>query len=268
MTRVTAKTHILLTGHEMKSPIRFHLAIAEWIIGLPETAASTMQESVAIASQATQPFSLAQALGNSALLHTLSRRWEAAEALASETSEVSVRHRIPDYILFGGMLAATVTAVRGDVTKGAPIVRECMRQLRRAGWQCFVPNFLVHLAAALSASNEVGAALETASEALYMTRANGEFAWESEALRVMGEGETCDRQGWDDRDRGGPAWCARYRRAPGSVGVSVARSYLACPLLDETGKIGRKSRTARPYLWAIHSGARHSGSSRGMGIAQ
>jgi class 3 adenylate cyclase len=181
------QTHIRLTGHEMGSLIRFHLAIAEWLIGLPETAANTMEESVAIAAHATQPFSLVQALGNSALLHTLLRKWDAAGVLASETSDLSLRHRIPDYILFGGMLSATVTAARGDVTRGAPDVRECMRQLHRVGWQCFVPILLVDVAAALSASGDVDAALETASEALCMIRANGEFAWESEALRVVGE---------------------------------------------------------------------------------
>jgi predicted ATPase len=134
----------------------------------------------------TQPFSLAQALGNSALLHVLSREWDAAEALAAETLEVSVHHGIPDYIAFGGVLAGTASAARGDATKGAALAREGIAGLRRTGWQCFVPILLVHLAAALGESGEADAALETASEALRMTRATGELTWESEALRVLG----------------------------------------------------------------------------------
>jgi class 3 adenylate cyclase/tetratricopeptide (TPR) repeat protein len=180
------ETHIRLTGHEMASLIRFHLAIAEWLVGLSEGAARTAEEAVAITRCVTQPFSLAQALGNSALLCMLSRDWDAAEALAADTIEVSVHHGIPDYIAFGGMLAGTAIAARGDATKGAALARQGMAELRRTGWQCFVPILLVHLAAALGASGEADAALETASEALRMIRASGELTWEAEALRVLG----------------------------------------------------------------------------------
>jgi hypothetical protein len=65
-------------------------------------------------------------------------------------------------------------------------VHEGIAGLRRAGWQCFVPILLVNLAAVLAASGEADAALETVSEALSMTRASGELAWEAEALRVLG----------------------------------------------------------------------------------
>jgi predicted ATPase len=79
-----------------------------------------------------------------------------------------------------------VIAMGGDATSGAPLARDGMAGLRRAGWHCFVPILLVHLGAALGASGEASAALETVREALSMTRANGELAWEAEALRVLG----------------------------------------------------------------------------------
>jgi predicted ATPase len=181
------ETHIRLTGHEMASLIRFHLAIAEWLVGLPERAARTAEEAVGIARRVTQPFSLGQALGNSALLHVLSREWDAAEVLAAETIEVSVHHGIPDYIAFGGALAGTVAAAKGDAAKGAALAREGMAGLRRTGWQCFVPILQVQLAAALGTSGEADAALGMADEALQMIRSSGELTWEAEALRVLGE---------------------------------------------------------------------------------
>jgi class 3 adenylate cyclase/tetratricopeptide (TPR) repeat protein len=181
------ETHIRLTGHEMASLIRFHLAIAEWLVGLPERAARTAEEAVGMARRVTQPFSLGQALGNSALLHVLSREWDAAEVLAAETIEVSVHHGIPDYIAFGGALAGTVAAAKGDAAKGAALAREGMAGLRRTGWQCFVPILQVQLAAALGTSGEADAALGMADEALQMIRSSGELTWEAEALRVLGE---------------------------------------------------------------------------------
>ncbi len=85
------------------------------------------------------------------------------------------------------MLAGTVIAAKGDATRGASLACRSMAELRRAGWQCFVPILLVYLAAALGASGEADAALEAVSEALRLIRTSGEFAWESEALRVKGE---------------------------------------------------------------------------------
>jgi class 3 adenylate cyclase/tetratricopeptide (TPR) repeat protein len=179
------ETHIRLTGHDMASLIRFHLAIAEWLIGLPETALRTTEEAVIIARSAMQPFSLAQALGNSALLRILARDLETAEALAHETLEVSVQHGIPDYILFGNMLVGVLAAMRGDIAHGAALARESMVGLNRAGWQCLVPILLVHLSEAQEASGEAGTAFETADEALSMIRDTGESVWEGEALRVQ-----------------------------------------------------------------------------------
>jgi hypothetical protein len=57
------EAHIRLTGHEMASVIRFHLAINELLVGLPESAARTAEAAVAIARRGMQPFSLAQSLG-------------------------------------------------------------------------------------------------------------------------------------------------------------------------------------------------------------
>jgi class 3 adenylate cyclase/tetratricopeptide (TPR) repeat protein len=179
------ETHIRLTGHEMASLIRFHLAIAEWLSGLPEKAMHTTQEAVAIARGAMQPFSLAQALGNGALLQMLAVNWDTAEALADETLEVSVQHGIPDYILFGNMLVGVLAALKGNITKGEALARESMVGLHRAGWRCFIPILLVHLSAAQEACGEADTALETAHEALSLIRESGESIWEAEALRVL-----------------------------------------------------------------------------------
>jgi len=176
--------HIQLTGHEMASLIRFHLAIAEWLIGKPETAMRTAEEAVAIARNAIQPFSLVQALGNGALLRILAGDRRMAEALANETLEIGTQHQIPDYILFGNMLVGVLAALNGDVAHGVALARDSMAGLNRAGWHCFIPILLVHLSAAQEADGEVETALEAADEALALIRTSGETVWEGEVLRV------------------------------------------------------------------------------------
>ncbi|WP_414473697.1 adenylate/guanylate cyclase domain-containing protein [Microvirga sp. M2] len=181
--------HIRMTGHEMASLIRFHLAIAEWLIGLPDTAMRTADEAVTIARNAMQPFSLVQALGNGALLRLLARDWDRAEVLASETLEVSMQHGIPDYILFGNMLSGVLVAQKGNVAQGVALARESMIGLHRAGWQCFVPILLINLSEAQAASGDGENALETADEALSLIRMYGETVWEGEALRAQSLGK-------------------------------------------------------------------------------
>ena len=181
------ETHIRVTGHEMASVIQFHLAIAEWLVGRPEQAARTIRSSVAIARRVMQPFSLAQALGNGALLNILARDYDAADLLATETLVVSIRHGIPDYVSFGTVLSGTAIAARRDPAKGASMVQDGLERLRRAGWQCFAPILLVQLAIALERSGAADAALRTADTALQMARASGEVVWEAEALRVRAE---------------------------------------------------------------------------------
>ena len=151
------ETHIRLTGHEMASLILFHLAIAEWLIGQPDTAVRSAEEAVAIARRVGQPFSLAQALGNSAMLRILSREWDIAKALADETQQLSVQHRIPDYVSFAGMISGAATALKGETKVGLAMAREHMAGLSRAGWQCFVPILLTQLATAPEENDENGA---------------------------------------------------------------------------------------------------------------
>jgi predicted ATPase len=171
----------------MASLIRFHLSIAEWLAGMPEQALHTSVEALGIARRAARPVPLAQTLANIALLRVLARDWDAAEALAAETREVSALYGIPDYISFGDLLAGTAIAARGDATQGAALARNGLAGLRRGGWQSFVPMLLARLALTFCASGDKDAAIEAAAEALRMTRANGELIWEAEALRVVGE---------------------------------------------------------------------------------
>ena len=182
---VDRETHIRLTGHEMASLICFHLAIAQLMVGLPESAVGNTEKAVQIAREAMQPFSLAQALGNSALAQMLLGDWTKAQLLAEETLEISAQHRIPDYVSFAGALVGVAIAARGDVGRGEMLVHQGLEGLNKAGWHCFVPILQVQLAEILRENGETDRALEIASKALRLTRASGELLWEAEALRVQ-----------------------------------------------------------------------------------
>ena len=179
--------HIRHSGHDTATLIRGHLALAQWFLGLPEQALRTSGEGLEIARRVAHPFSLAQMLAFSAVPRVLSRDWDAAEALAAEAREISTRYGLATHLALGTIAAGIATAARGDAAEGAGLIREGMAALRRTGGGFFTPLALVHLALALRASGDTGAALEAADEAVRVARANGELCWEAEALRVLGE---------------------------------------------------------------------------------
>jgi predicted ATPase len=171
----------------MASLIGFHLAMAEWLAGMPDQAVRTSEASLAIVRRGARPFSLALVIANGAVLRVLSRDWQRAEALGVEAHAVSVRHGIPDFIAYGDLMAGTAIAARGEVIRGSALARKGLAALERVGWQSVMPMVLARLALAVCAGGDAAAAMEIASEALRMTRANGELIWEAEAMRVMGE---------------------------------------------------------------------------------
>jgi tetratricopeptide (TPR) repeat protein len=164
-----------------------HLAVAEWLAGMPERAARTSGEALEIARRVAHPLSLNLALAMAALQRVLARDWETTEALAAELREAGVRYGIANHVAYSDVIAGPAVAARGDTGRGVAMVRAGWAALRPTGWQCVVPLLLAELALAVGASGDTDAALEGAAEALRMTRANGELAWESEALRVLGE---------------------------------------------------------------------------------
>jgi tetratricopeptide (TPR) repeat protein len=249
-------THIRLTGHEMASLIRFHLSIAQWLAGMPEQALHTSVEALGIARRAARPVPLAQTLANIALLRVLARDWDAAEALAAETREVSARYGIPDYISFGDLLAGTAIAAQGDVTRGAALARNGLAGLRQGGWQSFVPMLLACLALTFCTSGDKDEAIEAAAEALRMARANGELIWEAEALRVVGEVKRATGAAEVEADMRTAIDIAC--RQGGEV-FRAARHHLPSPALGEPGQAAQGPCPSGPCLRLVHRGLRHAG---------
>jgi hypothetical protein len=163
-----------------------HLAVAEWLAGMPERAARTSGEALEIARRVAHPLSLNLALAMAALQRVLARDWETTEALAAELREAGVRYGIANHVAYSDVIAGPAVAARGDTGRGVAMVRAGWAALRPTGWQCVVPLLLAELALAVGAS----ATRETRRNrqgphacAADSTRAHSEAqAWESEAL--------------------------------------------------------------------------------------
>ena len=180
-------SHIRHSGHDTGTLVRGHLMLAQWFLGLPEQALRTSDAGLEIARRVAHPFSQAQMLAYSAVLRALARDWAAADALASETLEVSNRFGIVTHLVLGTIVAGMATAALGRVNEGAGSIDAGLAALRRSGAGFFAPLALAHRALAHTASGDSVAALAAAAEAVRMARANEELCWEAETLRISGE---------------------------------------------------------------------------------
>src|SRR5262249_5573203 len=98
-------THIRQSGHETATSVPAHAELAQWLAGLPEQAIRTSEEGLGIARRVVHPFSLALMVNFTALVRVLSRNWEAAAALATETHELGARFGLAQFVGFGAMVA-------------------------------------------------------------------------------------------------------------------------------------------------------------------
>ena len=178
--------HMRLSGHDMAALIRFHIAIAEWLVGLPDTAAGTSVDAARLVERVTYPFALAQLLHFHTLFLILCRDWHAARSLAASFHKVGARFGLVTHEASGTLLLGVVAA-QTDPAEGERLIRTGVAALHRSGAEYLVPLALAHLARALSACGDAEAALKTAEEALRRTRVSGELVWEPEALRLLGE---------------------------------------------------------------------------------
>lgn len=107
------ETHIRVTGQDMPSLLRFHLAMAEWLAGMPDRAMDTSDASLEISRRGANPFSLALVVAEGAVLRVLAGDWQAAERLGLEARSISTQYGIPNLIAYGNLMAGTAIAAQG-----------------------------------------------------------------------------------------------------------------------------------------------------------
>ena len=160
-------------------------ALAEWLLGYPETALVSSAEALALSRRIAHPFTSAVALILASLFHLSIRepeaalRWlEAAETLAKE-------QRLS--------LLAEPNLLRGAalVEQGAPeeaIIRieQALTEMRRRGGAFYLPFGLAFLADAFTRRGQHPAAAAAIREGLEASGATGEHVWDAELHRLHG----------------------------------------------------------------------------------
>ena len=172
-------------GHDPGVCARTAGALAEWLLGYPETALASIAEALALSRRIAHPFTTSVALINASVIHLNDRepgaaltRLEAAEALAAEQRLSLIIE--PDFI------RGAVLAGRGAANEAVVRIRQGLAAWRRKRATLYVPFGLALLADALTRCGERAAALAAAREGLEAAITTGEHVWDAELHRLHG----------------------------------------------------------------------------------
>ena len=160
-------------------------AIAEWLLGYPETALASIAEALALSRRIAHPFTSTRALAVASVVHLNNRepeealtRLEAAEALAAEQRLSLVME--PD------LIRGAVLAGQGAASEGAARIGQGLTAWRQRGATVYLPFGLAFLVDVLARCGERAAALAAAREGLEAADATGEHVWDAELHRLHG----------------------------------------------------------------------------------
>jgi predicted ATPase len=155
-------------------------AHALWMLGYPDQALQGMEAARALARRLAHPFSVAQTLLLSALLHQLRREPQAARALCTEQGF----GMYGDWSLLPWGWALTQ---QGEVTEGIAQIRQGFAGFRATGAGVAWPWWLALLAEACGTVGQLDEGLRALEEALAAVQHNEEGHYDAEVYRLKGE---------------------------------------------------------------------------------
>ena len=162
-------------------------ALTFWMLGYPDQALQGMEETLALARRLAHPFSLAQALHFSALLHQLRREPQAARAQAEAELALCTEQGFAAYGAWGLLPRGLALAEQGQMAEGLAQMREAFAAWRAIGAGVASPWFLALLAEACGKAGQIDEGLRTLDEALAVVQNNEEHLYEAEVYRLKGE---------------------------------------------------------------------------------
>jgi predicted ATPase len=189
-----------------------------WHLGYPDQALGYSERAVAIAEQASHPFSLSTALSWTAALHQLRGDAGRAREVAERDLALATEQIIPFFAAHAMVLRGWAIAEEGRLEEGIARLREGVGAYRATGAILEGPHWLTLLAEGCGKVGRIEEALDILSEALAEVERTGIRYYEAEMHRLEGE----LRLGLDEERS---EVC--FRRA---IGVARAQQAKSCEL--------------------------------------
>ncbi|MGH9429305.1 MAG: hypothetical protein ACRD2L_23730, partial [Terriglobia bacterium] len=162
-------------------------AYIEWFCGYPDRALQRGKEALALAYELLQPFSLAFALHDLALLYLFCRERQATHEMVERCIALANEKGFAFPLAFGTLLQGWLMAEQGQPRDGIAQMRQEFPVFKALSGEVWYPWVLALLAEAYSKGGQAEAGLSLLAEALELVNTNGERIWEAELYRLKGE---------------------------------------------------------------------------------
>jgi predicted ATPase len=159
-----------------------------WMLGYPDQALRSKEETLGLARRQAHPLTLALALLWSAMLHQLRREPQAAQAQAEEERALCAEQGFLWYRAWGLQPQGWALVEQGQAAEGLSQIREAIAAARTTGAGVGTsPWLLATLAEACGQAGQSAEGLRALEEALERVQAKEEHLYESEVYRLKGE---------------------------------------------------------------------------------
>ncbi len=155
-------------------------AHAQWLLGKPELAIASCREAVQLARSADHPYSLAAALGYSAITHQLVQDRAGAGEAANELISLCERYSFSYYREWGVVVDGWLQGGEAGVVR----IQQGIAELRSAGQHVRMPYWLYLLADVMVQAGRTAAARGILDAALAEAEQHDERWWMPEVLRA------------------------------------------------------------------------------------
>ena len=172
-------------GHDPGACAGYVGAIAEWLLGYPEKALTSIADSLALAERIAHPFTLFTVHCFASVLWLNRREPERAQSQLEAAGALAAEQRLA-YPLEPGMLHGAALLGQGDPGEAIVRIRNGITEWTRLGRTYLLPYGFALLAESLAQNGDAAAALAALREGLASADATGQHLWDAELHRLTG----------------------------------------------------------------------------------
>ena len=190
--------HDLLTSiaaFDMRAAALTYLALSLLILGYPEQARQSNEQSLIWSRSLRHPHTLAFSLHYAGFFHLLGRNAPAAAEVIDELSSLAAEQRFPVWLAGAEIMRGYLLAGRGEADDGLPRARKGIAERQANGSSWHGTYFLGLLAGIAQDAGEPGEGLGLLDTALATAHTTGEQWFEAELHRLKGECLIAHQQG-------------------------------------------------------------------------
>jgi hypothetical protein len=157
-------------GHDPGVCARAHASLPLWLIGYPDKALRSSQQSLSLAHELSHTPSMTHALFHDAWLHQFRRDERAANDQAAALIARAMDQGQAMYAAMGKVFLGWASAVAGRAETGIGLMRQGLHEYRATGAESWVPYYKALLAEQLGRAGLVDEALTALQEAQHAAK--------------------------------------------------------------------------------------------------